>query len=166
MHRASSPRPNPVSLPVVALADEAATADLGGRVARCAEAGDVIALWGDLGAGKTVFARGFLRALGIEDEVPSPTFTLLQTYNAAPAMIYHFDLYRLESPDEVWELGIEDALAGGISVIEWPDRIAAMLPADRLDVNLDLATTGRQARLVGHGGWASRVGELGFDQSD
>ena len=137
-----------------------------GRVAGRVEAGDVIALWGDLGAGKTVFSRGFLRALGVEDEVPSPTFTLVQTYAAAPAMIYHFDLYRLESPDEIWELGIEDALAGGISVIEWPDRIAAMLPADRLDVNLDLATTGRQARLVGHGGWASRVGELGFDQSD
>ncbi len=166
MHRASSPRPKPVSLPAVALADEAATATLGGRVARCVEAGDVIALWGDLGAGKTVFARGFLRALGIEDEVPSPTFTLVQTYATAPAMIYHFDLYRLESPEEVWELGIEDALAGGISVIEWPDRIADMLPADRLDVTFDLTTTGRQARLVGHGGWAIRVGELAGDPSD
>lgn len=159
MHRATSSHSETVSAPPVTLADEAATAGLGGRIARLVQAGDVIALWGDLGAGKTVFARGFLRALGVEEEVPSPTFTLLQTYSTAPATVYHFDLYRLESPEEIWELGIEDAFAGGISVIEWPDRIADILPADRLDVIFDLAVRPRQVRLTGHGDWARRVGD-------
>jgi tRNA threonylcarbamoyladenosine biosynthesis protein TsaE len=146
--------------PTFSLADEAATAALGGLVAARARSGDVIALWGDLGAGKTVFARGFLRALGVEEEVPSPTFTLVQTYVTPPGTVYHFDLYRLEEAEEIWELGIEDALADGISLIEWPDRIGDVLPAERLDVTLALADHGRAVRLVGHGGWRGRVRQI------
>src|SRR5205807_6696912 len=108
---------------VVDLPDEAATARLAARISALAEIGDVIALSGDLGAGKTTFARAFIRARGETGEVPSPTFTLVQVYELAAAAIWHFDLYRLRSPDEAWELGIEDALTEGISLIEWPDRL-------------------------------------------
>src|SRR5436190_21730406 len=94
------------------LPDEAATAELAARVAARAEPGDVIALRGDLGSGKTSFARAFIRARGDRDtEVPSPTFTLAQVYALEPAAIWHFDLYRLASPEEAWELGIEDAFS-------------------------------------------------------
>ncbi len=120
------------------LGDEAATALLASRIAGVARTRDVIALAGPLGTGKTSFARAFIRALGQGDEeVPSPTFTLVETYSfpRRPA-IWHFDLYRLEAPEDVYELGIEEAWAEGICLIEWPERIAALLPADRLDIAL------------------------------
>ncbi|MBX6323889.1 MAG: tRNA (adenosine(37)-N6)-threonylcarbamoyltransferase complex ATPase subunit type 1 TsaE, partial [Rhodospirillaceae bacterium] len=146
----------------VSLPDEAATDRLGRALAGLARVGDVIALWGDLGAGKTRLARAFIRALtGGEEEVPSPTFTLVQTYDAAIATIWHFDLYRLASPEEVLELGFEEALSGGIVVIEWPGRLGGLLPRERLDVRLRFVGTGaaRHAELQGHGrGWADRVG--------
>jgi tRNA threonylcarbamoyladenosine biosynthesis protein TsaE len=139
-----------------ALADEAATARLAAEVAARARAGDVIALAGPLGAGKTAFARAFIRALGGTEEVPSPTFTLVQTYPLT-ATVWHFDLFRLEAPAEAWELGIEEAFADGISLIEWPERLGALLPEDRLEVILSFAEPGRRARLVGRGSWAGRV---------
>src|SRR5579885_856275 len=101
------------------LADVSATADLAGRIAAEARAGDVIALWGDLGIGKTEFARAFIRARPgghAAVEVPSPTFTLVQVYDLSPP-VWHFDLYRLERPDEAWELGLEEAFAEAISLI-------------------------------------------------
>ena len=144
----------------ISLADEAATRRLAAAVAAVARAGDVIALSGPLGAGKTSFARGFVDALGATEEVPSPTFTLVQTYALAPAAVWHFDLYRLERPTDAYELGIEDAFDSGISLIEWPARLGALLPADRLDVALDFAAgegTGRIGRLIGHGAWHARL---------
>jgi len=123
----------------IVVEDELGTARAAGKVARAAVAGDVIALHGDLGSGKTSFARGFIRALtSADEEVPSPTFTLVQTYAAEAGTIYHFDFYRIEDPDEAWEIGIEEAFAGGISLIEWPERLGALLPRDRLDVRLEI----------------------------
>ena len=121
-------------------------------VAAAAAPGDVIALIGNLGAGKTVFARAFIRArCNTDEEVPSPTFTLLQTYDSANAVIYHFDLYRLAAADEVWETGIEDAFADGVSVIEWADRIDGLLPACSVHLHLAFGTgeTDRIATISG-----------------
>jgi len=144
---------------------EAGTAMIAGAVARVCAAGDVIALSGVLGSGKTVFARGFVRALtGPDEEVPSPTFTLVQTYPADPAPIHHFDLYRLEEAEEAWELGIEDAFAEGISLIEWPERLGALLPVNRLDVAFtveDGEPEIRHLRLRGGPSWRARLEALG-----
>ena len=119
---------------VVDLPDETATAALAARTAAVALPTDIIALKGELGAGKTSFARAFIRARGIEEEVPSPTFTLVQVYDVDPTAIWHFDLYRLRNPEEAWELGIEDAFTTGISLIEWPERLGPLLPERRLEI--------------------------------
>lgn len=151
-----------MTLPLdIPLPDETATAglaaSLAGRVAR----GDVIGLRGPLGSGKTSFARAFVRALGHGDEeVPSPTFTLVEIY-AFPGKptVWHFDLYRLKDPDEAWELGLEEAFADGVSLIEWPERLGSLLPAERLDVTLSpgAAPTARVAHLDGAASWAARL---------
>ena len=148
---------------VASLADEAATVALAQRIAHLARPGDVIALAGELGVGKTRFARAFVDALtGEREEVPSPTFTLVQTYESSAGTIWHFDLYRLSRPDEAYELGIEEALSDGISLIEWPDRAAILLPDERLDLHLTYAAKpdARTARLVGRGSWADRLSGL------
>jgi len=121
-------------MPIVDLLDEAATAAFAARVSTLAGPGDIVALKGDLGAGKTTFARGFIRACGGTEEVPSPTFTLVQVYELGSGTIWHFDLYRVTSPEEAWELGIEDAFAEGISLIEWPERLGPLLPRRRLEI--------------------------------
>lgn len=149
----------------VALPDLAATARLAARLAGVVRAGDVIALRGALGAGKTAFARAFVGACAVrrgqpEDEVPSPTFTLVQTYPFDDLVVYHFDLYRIARPDEAWELGIEDAFADGVTLIEWPERLGALLPADRLDVELlpGPRPDARIARLTPHDAdWGRRL---------
>ncbi len=157
------------AVPVLTLVDEDATNAVAARLADVARPGDVIALWGGLGVGKTVFARAFVRArLGAPVEVPSPTFTLVQIYEAAePAAgdIFHFDLFRLEGAEEALELGIEDAFASGISLIEWPDRLGPYLPARRLDLvlaDVPETTTARQLTFTGHGHWRQRLDEAGF----
>ncbi|MEQ9190455.1 MAG: tRNA (adenosine(37)-N6)-threonylcarbamoyltransferase complex ATPase subunit type 1 TsaE [Alphaproteobacteria bacterium] len=155
------------------LADEAATERLAAAVASVAQAGDIVALWGGLGLGKTVFARAFIRARAGHTgtpppaEVPSPTFTLVQVYDmAAGPAVWHFDLYRLRQPEEAWELGIEDAFASAIVLIEWPERLGDLLaglsPAARLDVRLcdGGAATARCVSLTGHGGWSERLADL------
>jgi len=119
---------------VVDLPDEAATAAFAARISALAATGDIIALKGDLGAGKTSFARAFIRARGGIEEVPSPTFTLVQVYELGAAAIWHFDLYRINSPEEAWELGIEDAFVEGISLIEWPEHLGPLLPRRRLEI--------------------------------
>jgi tRNA threonylcarbamoyladenosine biosynthesis protein TsaE len=141
---------SPATVPeVVELADERATLALGARLAGEAGRGDVFALHGGLGAGKTTLARGFIRALTTPDEeVPSPTFTLVQTYESGKGPLFHFDLYRLEDPEEAWELGIEDAFSGAISLIEWPERLGPLLPTRRRDVRLEIAGAGRRAVLA------------------
>lgn len=149
----------------IELAGLKATRELAECLARIAKPGDVIALSGDLGAGKTAFARDFIRFLTDPDEdVPSPTFTLVQTYEADVCEIWHFDLYRLERPEEVFELGIEEALHSAISLIEWPDRMGSYIPRNRLDVRLSI-TKGknhRQAELVPHdAAWSERLRSCG-----
>ena len=111
----------------------------GARLAAVARVGDVIALSGDLGAGKTTLARGLLRGLGLEGEAPSPTFTIVQTYEP-PEMrlpVWHCDLYRLEDPEEAIELGLEEAFDSAVVLIEWPERLGAHLPADALRLRLE-----------------------------
>ena len=123
--------------------------------------GDVICLWGPLGAGKTTLARGLIRALTTPDEeIPSPTFTLVQTYEGARLALAHFDLYRLNRSDEVDELGLEDAIDQGAAVIEWPERLGDRLPRDRLDIVLSIEGEGRGVRLQPHGAWEGRAIEF------
>ncbi len=148
------------------LPDETATRRLGGALAGLLRAGDVVALSGGLGSGKTSLARAAIRAMPgpagetlDDEEVPSPTFTLVQIYERRPAPVWHFDLFRLEAPEEALELGLEEALAEGISLIEWPERLGDLLPAERLELQLDFAGApqARRAGLRGRGDWPARV---------
>jgi tRNA threonylcarbamoyladenosine biosynthesis protein TsaE len=147
---------------VIELSDENATAALAARVAALARPGDVIALKGELGAGKTSFARAFIRARGGNEEVPSPTFTLAQVYELAEAAIWHFDCYRLRDPEEAWELGIEDAFRDGISLIEWPERLGSLLPVRRLEITLFPGATPNARRAAADAGpdWTDRLARL------
>jgi|SRR5438105_12813325 len=133
---------------IVDLPDETATADLAARIAAIAEPADVIALKGELGTGKTAFARAFIRERGEPDDVPSPTFTLVQVYDAGPTAIWHFDLYRIRTPEEAWELGIEDAFTAGISLVEWPERLGPLLPERRLEITFSFGADPGARRLL------------------
>lgn len=116
--------------------------------------GDVVCLYGDLGLGKSVFARALIRHLAGDAalEVPSPTFTLVQTYDTSAGPLWHFDLYRLKDPDEVYELGWEEALAEAINIVEWPERLGYLLPRARIDIHLTLRPDGsRQLQLCREG---------------
>lgn len=137
---------------------EADTEALGRRIAPLLRPGEALCLSGGLGAGKSCLARALIRALTTPDEeAPSPTFTLVQTYPGPDFEIAHFDLYRLEDPDEAWEIGLDEALNQGAALIEWPERLEGRLPADRLDLELVASGEGRTARLSGHGSWRERV---------
>ncbi len=142
----------------VALPTEQDTVRLGAKIAGVARRGDIIGLRGDLGAGKTTLARGFVQTLSpTTDEVPSPTFTLVQSYDDADVPVYHFDLYRLISADDVLELGLEDAVAHGIAIVEWPDRLGARTFKNMLDVQLVIDGAGRRATLSAGGTWLERL---------
>ncbi len=143
------------------LAEEADTARLGRIIARALRKGEAVCLYGPLGAGKSTLARALVRALTTPDEdVPSPTFTLVQFYDGPDFPVAHFDLYRLASPEEAYEIGLEEALEDGAAVIEWPQRLDGALPADRLDIEITPEGEGRRARLTRHGAWRGR--ELEF----
>ncbi len=101
-----------------------------------AKKGDVFALFGTLGVGKSVFARAFIQNLTNAKEVPSPTFTLVQTYEADDFDIYHFDLYRLKDAEEIWELNMEEALFGAVCLIEWPEKMGAYLPSNAFKISI------------------------------
>ena len=114
-----------------------------------------MALWGDLGAGKTTLARAILRALGVEEDVPSPTFTIVQSYDTPRLAVSHYDLYRIKNPREMRELGFDDALLDGAALVEWPERAPEALPPDALHVRLALREGAREARLTGPARWES-----------
>ena len=143
------------------LADEAATTRLGATVARTLAAGEAVCLRGVLGAGKSTLARGLIRArTGTTEDVPSPTFTLVQFYEGAGLKLAHFDLYRLNEAGEADEIGLDEALDEGAAIIEWPERLGRHLPKDRLDIEvLIVGEAGREsrlARLTPHGAWEGR----------
>jgi tRNA threonylcarbamoyl adenosine modification protein YjeE len=147
----------------IALPDEAATRALAAALAAVLQPGDLVTLSGDLGAGKTTFARALIRHLARDDaiEVPSPTFTLMQTYELPRFPLVHADLYRLNGPDELGELGVDDVAENSVVLLEWPDRAGDVLSPDRFDIALTLVpaqgASYRNARLAGHGNVAARV---------
>lgn len=139
---------------VIALPDLAATARLGAAIADRLTCGDTVLLNGDLGSGKTTLARAVLAALGVEESVPSPTYTLVQTYDSPRLVVSHYDLYRLKRASELDELGLEDALEDGAALIEWPERAEGRLPEDALMVHLR-SEGERRAMLEGPMRWQS-----------
>jgi tRNA threonylcarbamoyladenosine biosynthesis protein TsaE len=143
-------------------ATESDTAALAARLARLLRRGDVATLHGGLGAGKTAFARALIQALaGGPEEVPSPTFTLVQTYDLPDFQLWHFDLYRLaEKEIDILELGWEDARRDGVCLVEWPERLGGLLPPDRLEIRISFASDSDNARtvqLVPVGRWIGRL---------
>ena len=120
------------------------------KIAPLLNKGDVVALYGTLGVGKTTLVRAIVRTfLGQRTDVPSPTFTLLQTYETKKYPIYHFDFYRLKSPNEAYEIGIEDAFASGVSFVEWPEKIGNLLPKKHIAVRIDMIPDGRAIYIQG-----------------
>jgi tRNA threonylcarbamoyladenosine biosynthesis protein TsaE len=148
------------------LPDPVATERLAAIIGKQARPGDAILLSGDLGAGKTHFARAFINALtALPEEVPSPTFTLVQTYDALtqgiPVKIWHFDLYRLKSPEETLELGIDEVFTEGIALIEWPDRLGPFKPRESLELRLAITGEGaRHATLLPTPAWDDRAAAI------
>jgi tRNA threonylcarbamoyl adenosine modification protein YjeE len=147
----------------IALTDEAATRVLAASVAAVLLPGDLLTLSGDLGAGKTTFARALIRHLAGDEtvEVPSPTFTLMQSYELPRFSLVHADLYRLSGPSELGELGVDEVAENAVVLLEWPDRAGNGLSPDRFDIALTLSpaqgSSYRSARLTGHGTFASRA---------
>ena len=148
----------------VFLETDADTTALGARLAAHLAPGEAVLLIGELGMGKSTLARGLIRALaGRDEDVPSPTFTLVQFYETDPP-VAHFDLYRLTRPDEAAEIGLDEALDEGVVLIEWPQRLgddpAAWLGPDILTVTLSPDGTGRVAALSGAGQWEAKLKAL------
>ena len=145
----------------IVLPDAEATTRLGHVIAPLLKAGDSVLLYGPLGMGKSTLARGLIRALTTPDEdVPSPTFTLVQFYESDPP-VAHFDLYRLNQPEEAWEIGLDEALDHGCAIIEWPERLgedpSGFLRPDRLVIVIAEegaeSGEGRVATVSGAGRW-------------
>jgi len=144
--------------------DPAQMTSLARHIADAARVGDCITLSGPLGAGKTTFARAFIRALAEEEiAVASPTYMLVQTYpvtlGSGPATLWHADLYRLRGPEELREIGLEEALADGVLLVEWPEMAEGVLPKDRLAIAMEYGTqeSVRRLRFSCGGDWAERL---------
>jgi len=149
---------DPLSL---SLPDEAATRQLGRALQELLRAGDTVLLEGDIGAGKTSLARALIEAGLLQPEdIPSPTFTLVQTYNTAHGEIWHCDLYRLTDPDELFELALDMAMEEAICLIEWPDRMGDARPENALTLSLVTKDRGRTAILVGDESWQPRLQKM------
>ena len=145
---------------VLNLTSPEATCALASQLATRLSPGDVLLLSGGIGAGKTHFARCLIQSmLGWAEDVPSPTFTLVQTYDTEKAEIWHADLYRLTSPDEVIELGLDEAFETAICLIEWPDRLGSLVPSDAL--RLQFVTVDDETREITASGpdaaWRDRL---------
>ena len=140
---------------------EAELEEIAANLAPLLKTGDVVTLVGTLGAGKTAFSRALINKMSNEEEeVPSPTFTLVQTYDLPDISIWHFDLYRLEEKEaDILELGWEEARRYGVSLVEWSDRLGALLPKDRLEINIETgdSETERVITLTPHGLWKDRT---------
>jgi len=143
------------------LATENHTKLLAQSLAKIAKKGDIFLLKGDLGSGKTAFSRFFIQSfLGDQEEVPSPTFTILQTYFAKEFVIWHLDLYRIKDSSELIELGIEDALYGGVSLIEWPERLGVYKPKSFLSLLFDMEQEKRTVTIDAFGEWDKRLNDF------
>jgi len=141
----------------IALPDLAAMEALGARIAGLLQPGDVVALTGDLGTGKTTLARAIIAALGHQGEVPSPTFTIIETYDALHPPIVHADFYRLRHPDEVHELGLDDYREGAALIAEWPDHAGGFAHEPGcLSITLEKVGEGREAVVTSGETWQSR----------
>ncbi len=126
------------AMPIQENTSEAQTEAIAAAMADKAASGHIYLLEGNLGAGKSVFARAFIRRLcGAETEVPSPTFTLVQTYDSPKGLIWHFDLYRLNNPEEIYDIGWEEALSGGIVLVEWPSKLGSHKPAGAKTISIE-----------------------------
>ena len=133
----------------VFLPDEAATLALGNLLAQVLEPGLFVALSGNLGSGKTTFARGILRGLGYQGKVKSPTYTLVEPYNLSKLDLYHFDFYRLNDPREWLDAGFRDHFEPrNICLVEWPERVGDLLPVPDLKISLSIERDGRQIRIA------------------
>lgn len=140
------------------LPSEAETGALANRIAPLLTVGDTLLLEGDIGAGKSAFARALIRArLGRMEDVPSPTFTIVQTYEAPDGDIWHCDLYRLTHPDEALELGLDEAFETAICLIEWPDRLGDAVPKGALTLQFAAKDTAHEVALVVDDNWAARL---------
>ncbi len=146
---------------LIQLPDEAATARLAAAISDVLQPGDTVLLSGEIGAGKSAFARALIRSrMGPNEDVPSPTFTLVQTYETPDAEIWHCDLYRLTDPQEVLELGLEDAFAAAICLIEWPDRLGDLAPQNALSMAFEAGVPAHSVTVTMPGNWAMRLDRL------
>ncbi len=134
------------------------TMEIARRMGGLLKPGDVLCLYGELGAGKTCFVQGLARGMGITSRVNSPTFTIVKEYPGVPPL-YHFDVYRLANIEELIDIGFDEYIAGdGVCVIEWADKIETALPADRLDIKLNASSPGeREIVLLAHGSRATQL---------
>lgn len=140
------------------LPDPEATAELGAELAEVLLPGDALLLFGDLGAGKTTLARGLIQAwTESEEEAPSPTYTLAQLYEGPRGVLWHFDLYRIARGEELEELGLEDAFAEGLALIEWPERLGGLVPRSRVELRLAMDGAGRRVDIAAFGAALERM---------